>query len=300
MFDQFVAGQPPQAEPQTSTPSPEQLLVGLLARQVADQAEREWEARKTRRLEEPPEPQPMPPGFWLGQQPQIMQQLRPTGGGWRVIAIVAGLVAAAAFIGIANGLTVTPETAAGATPIAGTAQMAVAATPTMRIVIPTQLPRPTAGGSYNNPKGIETTDAAIAATATTAPTDAPCVLITWANGSQSCDDGRAIDEAHSQPGYCVPVVWEDESVSCNDGKPSGKVVWPEGANPPQPTPWPAAPSQNVAWSKSDGPSNNTCVTLGQTTACSDPGVKLDADDAAFVARMIEDGKIKPGQGTPKG
>jgi hypothetical protein len=97
----------------------------------------------------------------------------------------------------------------------------------------------------------------------------------------------------------VPITWDDGTISCNDGKPSGLVVWPE-APAPQPTPWPAAPSDGVQWTSAAGPNANTCVTVGAQTACSAAGVTLDQDDAAFVARMIEDGKIEKGKGAPHG
>jgi hypothetical protein len=180
--------------------------------------------------------------------------------------------------------------------------ISTAATPTQAIIIPTSRPplRDFSGAPISAGAGLTIS----AATPTAAPsaTPLPCVLTTWPNGSQSCSDGRHIDAAHSQAGYCTPVVWGDGSVSCNDGKPSGNVVWadPEVQAEPTNTPWPAAPSDGVQWTASDGPNGNTCVTVGAQTACSDPGVKLDADDAAFVARLIEDGKIEQGAGTPKG
>ena len=143
--------------------------------------------------------------------------------------------------------------------------------------------------------------------ATAAPAAQPCVLTTWVDGSQSCDDGRPIDAAHSVPGYCAPIRWADDSVSCNDGKPAGRVIWPdpEVAADPTSTPWPAAPTSAVTWDATDGPHNNTCVSVTfpdhhTQTACSDPNVHLDDNDTAFVARMIEDGRIAPGVGVPKG
>lgn len=162
-------------------------------------------------------------------------------------------------------------------------------------------------GNYNATSAAQLATAVIATTAIT-PTDTPapeCRLMTWADGSQGCDDGRAISPEQSRPGYCVPVVWDDGSVGCNDGKPAGTVVWPDPDPAPTNTPWPAAPTGGVTWAANDGPNGNTCVTVTfpdqhTQTACSEPNVKLSSETAAFTARLIEDGKLAPGNGTPKG
>lgn len=182
------------------------------------------------------------------------------------------------------------------------------------VVVPTSA-RPLATQTPPNPRslgeesGIVGVASVDEATATLQPTATAehCVLTTWVDGSQSCNDGRAIDAAHSIPGYCKPIVWQDSTVSCDDGKPAGNVIWPdpEVLADPTNTPWPAAPTSNVTWAAVDGPDGNTCVTVtfGDShtqTACSASNVKLDNDDAAFVARMIQDGKVKPGVGAPKG
>jgi diadenosine tetraphosphatase ApaH/serine/threonine PP2A family protein phosphatase len=217
------------------------------------------------------------------------------------------------FFGLVN-LAAIKEKLAGPISLFATQAPTTKAAATPTIIIPRSSgPSGSAGASYtprsSAPGGAPAGSGGAAPAATPTPTATPaaCVLTTWPDGSQSCDDGRHIDEAHSQPGYCKPVVWGDGSVSCNDGKPSGKVIWadPEVQSEPTPTPWPAAPTNDVQWAASDGPNGNTCVTVtfgdGHTqTACSDANVQYDADDAAFVARMIQDGRIAPGNGGPKG
>lgn len=136
----------------------------------------------------------------------------------------------------------------------------------------------------------------------TAMPAAECILATWPDGSQSCNDGRPIDAAHSQPGYCKVTTWGDGSRSCDDGKPAGFIVEP---SPPQPEPVWREPSADVQWAAADGPSGNTCVTVNfadgrSQSACSDPNVKLSPDTATYVAWMIETGQIKEGRGIPKG
>ncbi len=205
----------------------------------------------------------------------------------------------------AGSITKPPAVSVG-TPGKGTA--VPSATKASVIIIPTAVV------SKSKSAGGGTTGAvAKASTPTSAPTEQPsptprpCILTTWPDGSQSCDDGTHIDDVHSKPGYCKLVDWDDGTTSCANGDHAGKIIRidPEIAAEPTPTYWPAEPTNNVKWSSGDGPNNNTCVTVTfadqhTQTSCSDANVKLDANDAEFVARMIEDGRIKPGVGTPKG
>ncbi len=301
MYEDFVTGK----TASSSVPVSAELLLGLLARKLAEQQEQATPPQTP----EPAPIAPVSPSLFLAQPRTPPSPVRSPM--LLAFAIIAFVVAAISIVAVLNGLTVTPDGTTVVAAVNGTSAPASAAgakaTPTLRIVVPTQrVDRNSSSVVVNVPNNDVP---AAAATATVQPTAAAtttpapeCVLITWLDGSQSCDDGRAIDAAHSQPGYCTPTVWGDGSVSCDDGKPSGKVVWPdpEIQDEPTNTPWPAAPPSDVQWTVSDGPSNNTCVTVGGQTACSEPNVKLDQDDAAFVARMIVDGRIEQGAGTPKG
>lgn len=231
---------------------------------------------------------------------------RQNGGGWTValVGLLVGIIALLAINGGLIGVERQPTTASAPT---GTVVATRTVEPTRAVV--TRVPVPgniIAGVPTAAPPAVPTaTPTTVQSTVT--PTEAPCYLATWPDGSQSCDDGRHIDAKHSQPGYCKIVTWDDGTVSCNNGESAGLIIRPLNPtiDPPTATPDAPAPTSNVTWVSLDGPDGNTCVRVawpnGRTqTSCSDPGHKMQGTDAAYVARMIEDGKIAPGKRPPKG
>lgn len=180
------------------------------------------------------------------------------------------------------------------------------------IELPTALIRPTRqiAQSTTTPNTVmpPTSTVTSGALPTATPQATPeCVLATWHDGSQSCSDGRPIDAAHSQPAYCTPVLNIDGTATCTNGHDAGVVDWadPEVAAEPVNTPWPAEPPVGAMWSATLESNGSTCITVRfadehTQTACTKPGIRLDADDTKFVARMILDGRIPPGAGVPNG
>lgn len=131
----------------------------------------------------------------------------------------------------------------------------------------------------------------------TSPMPVECILATWPDGSQSCSDGIAIDEAHSQPGYCNVIVWDNGQYGCDDGKPAGIVVATAIPVEQRPTPDPVGAQGEYTVS-----SDQKCVTAinpsGQAeTRCADEPMSQSTID--WLTRAIEDGRA-PGEGVPKG
>lgn len=240
------------------------------------------------------------------------------------IGVVLVAVAIWSLLGLGNR-NVASTITTGATRIAQTSQGLPTASVRTPYARPTRVPPSSdnAGGGGGIPlisgtvATITPDSNPITQTATVTPTFASvgpvtpegCVLTTWADGSQSCNDGRPISEAQSQPGFCKVVDFTGEGdFACASGAHAGIIIPTDVPAAPTNTPWPSAPTGRIVYSAKDGPNNNTCIYLTWTdgthqpaTICSDPGQKYDDANVQAIVRYVEDGRLSPMHGnTPHG